>query len=523
MPAAAGNNPSQEWQTLAAAAVLGTDRMGSNLPDVGGPPGRLVQSVPLQNPAEKLLCAASVLAVYELAGREPQPGSRQPEAFSGEDLPECSIRAGQHLSRILGGRHGALLEEWCTLAAATGVRAPDEQIPLLLDTLASRGTDVSESVSSVLGRRGIWLAGLNREWRALVLTSDPAAAWRTGKPAARVAALRRLRATDPGAARELVAETWSQEDPEGRATILGYFGEGLSGDDEAFLEAALDDKRKPVRLVAADLLARLPGSQFAARMAARTESSMRFAHRKGLVRAKPVKIEAVFPGKVDAAMSRDGIEAKGQHGMGQKASVLCQILAGTELAHVEELATQDPAQLVKAACDSDWKEPILRGWCRAAIRQRNGRWAEALLCCSADSPDTFQGEDLNGLASCLEASQAEVLAISWLKQKPDLSKHPVLAVLCGSHSGWSLALSKAVLDALRRHFSNDTVVYDPELRKLVTKHFARFMDPALAEDAATGWKRDSVAWYAGTEFMVDRLSAALLLRRDMREEFSSDK
>src|SRR5215207_2123584 len=47
---------------------------------------------------------------------------------------------------------------------------------------------------------------------------------------------------------------------------------GLSGDDEPFLERALDDKSKGVRTTAARLLSRLPTSAYATRAVARADT-----------------------------------------------------------------------------------------------------------------------------------------------------------------------------------------------------------------------------------------------------------
>ncbi|WP_143219756.1 DUF5691 domain-containing protein [Actinomadura sp. CNU-125] len=98
------------------------------------------------------------------------------------------------------------------------------------------------------------------------------AAWRSGTRHRRAAYLSRLRGTDPAAARALLRESWDREPAPDRAAFLGTFAWGLSLDDEPFLEAALDDRGKDVRQLAADLLARLPGTAYGERMAERARA-----------------------------------------------------------------------------------------------------------------------------------------------------------------------------------------------------------------------------------------------------------
>src|SRR5512139_368419 len=103
---------------------------------------------------------------------------------------------------------------------------------------------------------------------------DPAV-WETGTRGGRVAYLVRLRRADPAAARFALRQTWAKEPAPERTAFLATFEQGLSLEDEPFLESALDDRAKDVRALAADLLARLPGSAYARRMAERARACLR--------------------------------------------------------------------------------------------------------------------------------------------------------------------------------------------------------------------------------------------------------
>ena len=97
----------------------------------------------------------------------------------------------------------------------------------------------------------------------------------------------------------------------------------MSLDDETFLEAALDDRRKEVRGAAADLLARLPESALRRRALERALPLLKFKSNK--LRRKT--IEVTLPEACDKAMQRDGVEPKpGFRGVGEKAWWLQQML-----------------------------------------------------------------------------------------------------------------------------------------------------------------------------------------------------
>ncbi|MDA0185818.1 DUF5691 domain-containing protein, partial [Solirubrobacter phytolaccae] len=165
-----------------------------------------------------------------------------------------------------------LVEEWLGLAGRAGVRPPPELAPALLDYAEAR-PERHTSVLEAVGPLALWLAAREPRW-AYALPADDGV-WKAGTPDERHALLVRRRREDPAAARELLASTWAEETWEDREAFLGELELGLTDADEPLLEAALDDRRKPVRDVAAELLARLPGSAFAARAAAAVRPLLR--------------------------------------------------------------------------------------------------------------------------------------------------------------------------------------------------------------------------------------------------------
>ena len=507
--------PTRQWEQLVAAAVLGTDRVGERLPIPEGAPARLA-ALEL-DPAARLLRSAAVLSVYERAGR--RPGDSRTEQIRARDNdvnPECSFRAGQQLAQILAGEHRPLLDEWCELAARRGVRAPAHLLPPLLDEFANRRGETAAALADVLGDRGRWLASLNAEWKLFRIdgVDDSAAVWRSGERVERLALLRSLRSSDARAARDLMMTTWEQDSGDDRAAFVQAIAIGLSAADEAFLESALDDARKPVRQTAAELLARLPSSAFCGRMAARATSLITLDSPKRLRRL--VQLHVSLPEKPDKAALRDGLEYRRLGEMGERAHLLSQIVAATPLA-IWEASKFPPAEIIEAAAADDWREPLLRGWTSAAARFGSVDWAEPLLRIHLDANDKHDGEAARSLVEALAPGERERILTPLLDARgPKLAVRLSLLEFC-KHP-WSESFSRAALRAMKRCFG--AVGYDLShgLHSSIKQHAARHLAPCVVDEIDSGWKRDSELWAKFDEDMVCALATTLAFRGAMQEE-----
>jgi hypothetical protein len=240
--------------------------------------------------------------------------------------------------------------------------------------LGRRWGDLRPLLLPVLGARGRWLATRNpADWGYVVgeaNRTDPESVWQTGTKVERLVALRSLRRADPERARSLVAATWASDPPNERAAIIEAFVDGVGMADEPFLEATLDDPSEVVRRAAAELLARLPESRLAVRMAERARACLRWNG----------KLLGVAPPKgCDPAMIRDGVEPKPPTGIGERAWWLRQIISATPLKVWSPPDFPTPDCLVEAGRATEWAEDLRDGWARAATRERDETWAEALM------------------------------------------------------------------------------------------------------------------------------------------------
>jgi hypothetical protein len=361
------------WEEVMATALVGTDRRL--------PVAHLLDefSVHLDGPPESLLLSqAAVLAGRRLAGWVPHESRTPPPAAPTDDRPQCSPRAIQVLELALqddvagvGGPATAVLTEWINAAATARRRPPKRLVPVLLD-LAIKRRHLRDPIVAIAGPLGRWLAQQNPRWQRLTEsaadldTEEAERRWAAASRADRAGALAQIRRQHPSRARQLLTETWSGETAGDRAALLAKLSIGLSDDDDPFLETVLDDRSRPVRVVAIGLLERLPGAARAQRMVRRLQP---------LVHAGEGRLQITLPDEPDAAARRDGLTDKGPSGIGTRAWWLAQLVAGAPLSWWPDNSGMSPAELLHA----DAPNEVQLGWALAAERQRNAEWARLLF------------------------------------------------------------------------------------------------------------------------------------------------
>jgi hypothetical protein len=491
----------QTWEEMVKTALLGTERQAPPLQSGDTLLQPLLSQFNAEDRERALLGVAGALTLARRAGYLPAPVTElQATTAEATDLPICREEAANDLPALMDGEYESLLSEWLELVAAQGQRVPERWLPALLDK-GARNKELRSHISPVLGNRGRWLATQNPAWqyglqRTLFEadgTEIPAdltdAVWETGFKEERISYLAALRRTDPAQARAKLAAVWAQEGYEERAAFLKTFEAGLTMDDEPFLEAALDDKRKEVRTVAQELLKTLPESRFCQRMIDRARPLLSLTGNKLLGN----KIEVTLPDAHDKAMARDGIEQKppAYPKIGERAFWFSQILAATPLSFWTTHLDRTPEQLIKmAAAHKEWRDTLLNGWTHAlecpAGRQE---WAEPLLHYwlepkSSNTPQLTFAVDWGGYLSkaCLE----KILLANF-----DLNANyhygaqfPILLQQCGPI--WGDALAKTALDALRRF----TPKSNQDAYKLTyfLNQYGSFLPEAMYSDMHDIWR-----------------------------------
>ena len=419
------------WDDLVSTALLGTAKRG--LPSTEHPATRRLSAG--DDPASSLLDQAAALTAYRRAGVRPRRDVTPDEPAPMETLPRVPAAAARRLAALLDDRVG-LLSEWLGLCADARARVPEELLPELFERArVNRG--LAERLAPVVGERGRWLAARNPAWqpvleRAVSPGWDPEV-WQTGRRADRVAYLAALRATEPGAARELLATTWSTEDPEDRVEFALALSDGLSAGDEAFLEQALDDRRSQVRAVAELLLGRLPASAYVARMRERLLDCASF---DGEVLEVNVPREA-------AGLRRDGIPARAGSGSSTGDLVVRELVSRAPLAAWLELTGLEPSEIVRQPVEP-YDDAVRAGWWQAAVRQADATWAEPLLGAWQPADQREPGD----LLDVLEPARRRELTAQMLWDHP--AEEAAVVWIAGCPGPWDEPLGLAVLSAIGR-------------------------------------------------------------------------
>lgn len=451
------------WDNLVKNALVGTERLTPELPTGDSGIAGLLGKLSGTEKERALLSAAGTLACARRAGYTPQTldAAHLPKPLEGDDdQPRCREAAAQDLATMLSGNYAEALPEWLSLIAKEGQRVPEEILPRLFD-YAKGMEGVRSAIGPVLGRRGHWLATQNPAWdfaakRAIVFGATETLSeateeqtreiWETGTRGERTVILGTIRQRDPAKGREMLEAVWGQEAYEERAAFLRTMENGLSDEDEPFLENALDDRRKEVRTVAQELLARLPDTRMAQRMIERMTPLFRVATLGSGKRT----IEVTLPETFDKAWVRDGIDQKPPQyqKIGEKTFWLQQLTTATPLSFWEEHLGLSLSDIQDANSDKDWKDMLRTSWTAAAYRQRNAAWAEALL---------HQWMELGSLPgeimvwrdvlpeSTLEGAAIQALSGTGKKLK---SNHPFYQLLPECGPVWSEELAHRVLETV---------------------------------------------------------------------------
>ncbi|MEU1986273.1 SWIM zinc finger family protein [Nocardia sp. NPDC019395] len=375
----------------ASIALLGTTRGAATLPPLPGPVATAAAKLPGDDAAYRLLEATALEISWTRGGYLPVGAEPPAETAAADPRPILPGAAADRLSLLIEARP-AFLPEWFAAAAPHDFRAPDRLVGQLLE-FASRDSGLREPALRLAGTRGRWLAGWIPRWEDLARrdTAQPepgAETWRLGMPPERVRWLAALRCRDPAAAREALEAAWPRESGAPKAELLAVLADGLGSGDEDLLELALRDRRGDVRRTAAELLSRLPGSAFSARMSARAGDWLKCARNDP---DQTPELIVDIPESLDEATVRDGFTDNanefGYRWNGQPDRIgarLRRLVAALPLDYWSgSLGTPDRA--VTARIDDRFRQPLFDGWMDAALGRRDTAWAPALFAAGTPS------------------------------------------------------------------------------------------------------------------------------------------
>jgi Family of unknown function (DUF5691) len=505
---------------LTNCALVGTARLAPPVVPASDAIGQALSEIPTTSAEEKLLATAAIVTGYTACGARAPILTRNVEPAPMDDTPPCSRVAGELLRQFLGLSNTPTKQQlillWLEGAARTRQRVPDGLLPQLLDYGAGNRS-TRDAIASVVGRRGQWLMSLNSKWRyTAIVEEDPASLWSTGNREQRTAALRRLRQSDPSAARALIESTWGEDGADERAGFVEALGIDVQEADEPLLERALSDRSKQVRGAAASVSSKLPTSAFVRRMTERAAPLLRFelGSKGGLLkRATPDKVRIELP--ADGASPdwiRDGITEAPPHGVGKRQWLLSQIVGAVPPAEWVHRWQRTPSDII-AASVGEFGDLLLAAWAQATRRFGDAAWARALL-------DAFlqdnRGELDVELIRLLNVQDQRQLATT-LFTLPKLDMQVLIRAIDAVPVELDIETANAVASAMQRFARGRAGEYDYQVSALIEK--LAFRVPTTLYD---DWSRTfSGPEWEGNRKALDQFFYLLQRRRDIQREFVS--
>jgi hypothetical protein len=456
--------PLTSWERLAAIATLGTRR--APLPkDAVWPEASLAAAANENTPPETvLLRAAAATWLWTVAGMRAAQSSDSVQV----DVPApsgslASEAASWRLARMIGGEQRELLQEWFELARAAHKTLPTHWLPVVLDGVAPK---LRNAFPEVLGPAAEWLASRRAEWSVAPIVAEPSQdRWQEGSLIERRAELAAMRERDPARGREWLESTWASDPPDAREAFLGALQIGLSADDETFLEAALDDKRKGVRQAAAECLARLPGSAHAKRNLARLAGLIVMEEAKGglLGRFRSRKLTVQLPAALDKAAVRDGLEAKppAARKVGERAFWLEQMVELVPPRYWCERFSCDAPTFVAAALATDHASELLSALSLASTRYPDVEFIGALCDAwlkSANEPPVL-AQAVARLVAALPAGQRGEMFEAQLRKLSERDFDAMFHLTLNYDLPWSVRATAFALRTLRNRVAGDSQQY----------------------------------------------------------------
>jgi hypothetical protein len=510
---------------------IGTARAGRAPAPLAAPLDGLLPPMDANQAETALWLSLGALDLWERSGFLPPAGPvhAMPDTAPPEHLRACPPRAESVLAQLLQGLHPAGLQsEWLRLLQRYGGRLPARFLPRLLDA-ATRQPALRPQLLPVLGERGRWLARVQAEWAWAGAGADidpDDAAWDTGTPEQRLAALRAWRERDPQGARAALIAAWPSETPEQRAALLAALAVNPSLDDEAFLETALDDRRKEVRTAAQQLLASVPGSQLGQRMLARLLPLLRL-EKPWLGKAR---IDVTLPLEYHADMRRDGVGMASHPGIGEKAAWVVDMLAAIDPRFWSRQFERTPRECIALAEASEFTAALLRGWALGALRQAQadtapdtmawpyalaGWWVEAKVVQREAVPNalfdlvaTRFHEDAGGVSGAL----LDTFPDDWLQDGGLLQQ--LHRLVDKSTDTWTPTLTRRFLKLLEATHPGMLRPDQPWVARLLLPAFARVADPAAVAGIEAQWRANTATsgdWRAA----IDNFFDLVRLRHEM--------
>jgi len=319
------------WDYIVNSAMLGLEKPASGKPDL---PEELTAVFDLINSSteldreSKFLQQASVAYNYRKSGFQPlQKNDLKVFTAENENMPYAGASAIAALSKVIIEDNLALLILWMQLCAVNNQLVVADLLPEVLDKAANH-TSLRRMTIDCSGNRGKWLSQFNPEWDYFGPEQSEEEIWLTGKPEERVSLLKTIRLADADRAREMVMQTWPQENASQKLELLKALRQNKQSTDLFWLESLTSEKGK-VKDEMQNLLRQIPNSSIVQKYEGFLSEAFFLKKEKALLgMVTKTVLHFKFPEEVDQTIYQSGIEklAKGNSGFSDEEYTFYQII-----------------------------------------------------------------------------------------------------------------------------------------------------------------------------------------------------
>ncbi len=498
-------------EELVRQGLMGTDRTRASARY-----DQLIETYGIQEEedADRLLQAVATVHLLHKGAQEwARWEGEVPHAPKDMDGQPCSQRSWLHLRAILDGHHAPALPEFLSLAQQYQRRLPPAALPTILDYALSDAA-FRPQLKSLLGPRGWWLIGQHDKWAAMYPDQAKVEDWQVAPELEQPALLEHFREVSPVIARQQLQGIWQALTPKQKAKLLPALTVQLSTDDEDFLELCLDDKRKEVRVAAAEVLAQLPESKLVQRL---------FEQALGCLRIERKKLIVVLPDELPEASKRDGIYPTGskQPG-GLRLNWLMQILAKVPLQKWLDHWQIEARILLGAWWQSDDRYQIFSALGNSLLRYSHDEGLGALLEFWINKGEERLWNNVVAKQLLEQAPSAlfNRLLVRWLEQQGAIVPAETLPAywLQNGKQNWERSLSKIIIQGFQDQagsaFAQHWQMYH---YRGILEAAAYRTDPQLLEELRSTW---SAGFGASGRWQpdIEKLLQTLRFRQMMHSE-----
>ncbi len=252
----------QFWDNIINTALIGTDKKQLTVADLVN---ELTEGFEIINAEtnidkeEKFLQMASVAYNFRQSGANSiyKEGVTITEAPP-EEKAYCNNCAITLLRDILEENSYSLLKLWLDECSKKNLITAPEMIPALLNIAISQKA-MRSLIVQCCGNRAAWLSSFSADWKFSDKTTDEEL-WQTGTPEQRKLLLQQIRVNDSAGGRELLKQTWAEENANTKAELLKQLAVNISANDVEWIESLQSEKSQKVKDQALELLKQIPES-----------------------------------------------------------------------------------------------------------------------------------------------------------------------------------------------------------------------------------------------------------------------